>query len=142
MKKLLLLILVLSGTIHLMAQTKSTFTIKNSKSLPAWFENAERTYTLNDDRIVEAEEIQYIGGFNPNKGEVFFIDNKEVVFSDSQIKINKVKNVITKTFTSGDYVIKISWDTTLSTGEYSEGKVTLTYKNINQFKSPLIISGM
>lgn len=120
---------------------EKSFTIKKNKDLPSWFEKADRTYMLNDDRTVENDQIEFIGGNIPNKGEIFFIDNKEVVFSENQIKIDQVKTVITKTLTSGDYIIKITWDTSLTTGAYSEGTISLYYKNAPSFNSSLIISG-
>lgn len=123
------------------AQTKSSFSIKNSTNLPAWYENAERKYTLNDDRIVDYENVKFIGGFDPNKGEIFFINGNEVVFNENQIKVSKVKNLITKTFTSGDIVIKMLWDTSNTTGSYSSGTISLIQKNEVQFKSNFIISG-
>ena len=138
-KQLLILGMMLIINGHLDAQTKVTFTVKNNESLPTWFENTERSYMLNDDRI--DEDVKYIGGYNPKKGETFFINNAEILFSESQIKITHVKNIITKTFKSGDYLIIMKWDTTLTTGAYSEGSISLSYKNVVQFKSTLVISG-
>jgi hypothetical protein len=120
---------------------KKGFTIKKNKDLPSWFDNVNRTYMLNDDRILESDQIEYIGGYVPNKGEIFFINNSEIVFPENQIKINKTKSKVTKTLTSGEYTIKINWDTDLTTGEYSEGKINLYKNNLSIFNSPLIISG-
>ena len=117
------------------------FTIKKNKDLPSWFEKVDRTYMLNDDRILESDQIEYIGGYVPNKGEIFFIDNREVVFLENQIIINKIKSIVTKTLTSGEYTIKINWDTELTTGAYSEGKINLYKNNLSIFNSLLIISG-
>ena len=141
MKQLLILVIVLFNIFIVNAQTNKSFTIKNSKNLPAWFDNVERQYTLNDDRLIDdSEELQFIGGFTSQKGETFFINNSELVFSESQIQIKKIKNVITKTFSSGDYLVEMIWDTALTTGSYSEGTIRLIYKNILQFSSNLIIS--
>ncbi len=117
------------------------FTIKKNKDLPSWFDKVDRTYMLNDDRITERDQIEYIGGYVPNKGEIFFIDNREIVFPENQIKINKTKSKVTKSLTSGEYTIKINWDTELTTGAYSEGKINLYKNNLSIFNSPLIISG-
>ena len=35
----------------------------------------------------------------------------------------------------------MKWDTNLTTGAYSEGSISLKYKNKLQFNSPLVISG-
>jgi hypothetical protein len=131
----------ISTTTEPLSNSKKGFTIKKYKDLPSWFEKTDRTYMLNDVRIVENELVEYIGGYVPNKGEIFFIDNTEVVFPENQIKIDKIRTVITKTLTSGQYTIKITWDTELTTGEYSEGKINLYNKNVSIFNSPLIISG-
>lgn len=117
------------------------FTIKKNKGLPSWFDKVDRTYMLNDDRILESDQIEYIGGHVPSKGEIFFIDNREVVFPENQIKINKTKSIVTKTLTSGEYTIKINWDTELTTGAYSEGKINLYKNDLSIFNSPIIISG-
>jgi len=141
MKRLLILLIIFLNIFSLNAQNKTSFTIKTSKNLPSWFDNIERKYSLNDDRIVDYENVEYIGGYDSKKGEFFFINNKEFFFSDKQIKIIKTKNIITKSFTSGDYLVKLILDPSLSTGSYSEGNISLSYKNKIQFKSKLIISG-
>jgi hypothetical protein len=123
------------------SNSKKGFTIKKYKDLPSWIEKTDRTYMLNDDRTVENELVEYIGGYVPNKGEIFFIDNTEVVFSENQIKIDKARTVITKTLISGPYIIEITWDTSLTTGAYSEGKINLFINNVSVFNSPVIISG-
>ncbi len=71
-----------------------SFTIKKYKDLPSWFDQVERTYMLNDDRIIESDLVEYVGGYVPNKGEIFFINNSEIVFSENQIKIDKTGKVI------------------------------------------------
>ncbi|WP_396209277.1 hypothetical protein [Flavobacterium sp.] len=139
MKQILFFVTLLFTFVNTNAQTKTTFSIKNNKNLPKWFENVERSYMLNDDRI--DDEVKYIGGCNPKIGEIFFINNKEVLFSKNKIKTTKVKNIITRTFASGDYLIIMKWDTNLTTGAYSEGSISLKYKNKLQFNSPLVISG-
>jgi hypothetical protein len=131
----------ISKTTEAPSNKNNGFTIKKNKNLPSWFGKVGRTYMLNDDRILESNQIEFIGGYVPNKGEIFFIDNTEVVFPENQIKIDKIRTVITKTLTSGQYTIKITWDTELTTGEYSEGKINLYNKNVSIFNSPLIISG-
>lgn len=117
------------------------FTIKKNKDLPTWFEQVGRTYMLNDDRIEETELVEYIGGYLPNKGEIFFIDNAEIVFSEKQTTIEKTGTIISKTLVSGKYTIKMSWDTEETTGAYSEGKITLYINNKSVFNSSFIISG-
>ncbi len=119
----------------------NSFTIKNFTDLPSWFKEAERTYMLNDDRISDVELIEFVGGYVPNQGEIFFINNSEIIFPDSQIKIEKSKTIITKTLTSGEYIVKITWDTELDAGSYSEGSIQLYHNNISVFNSQLIISG-
>ncbi len=123
------------------AKDTKSFTIKKNKDLPAWFEQVERTYMLNDDRIIEMELIEYIGGYVPNKGELFFINNSEVIFPENQISINKKGTVVTKTLTSGQYSIQMIWDTELTIGAYSEGKIIFFNDKVSVFNSPLIISG-
>jgi hypothetical protein len=78
----------ISTTTEPPSNSKKGFTIKKYKDLPSWIEKADRTYMLNDDRIVENELVENIGGYVPNKGEIFFIDNTEVVFAENQIKID------------------------------------------------------
>ena len=117
------------------------FTIKKNIDLPTWFEQVGRTYMLNDDRIEETELVEYIGGYLPNKGEIFFIDNAEIIFSEKQTKIEKTGTVITKTLVSGKYTIKMYWDTEETTGAYSEGKINLYINNESVFNSSFIISG-
>ena len=131
----------ISTTTEPPSNSKKGFTIKKYKDLPSWIEKTDRTYMLNDDRILENELVEYIGGYVPNKGEIFFIDNTEVVFAENQIKIDKARTVITKTLTSGPYIIEITWDTSLTTGAYSEGKINLFINNVSVFNSPVIISG-
>lgn len=134
--------LIMFGFAHSQVSNKSNgFTIKNSTNLPSWFNEAERTYMLNDDRIVDVELIEYVGGYVPNQGEIFFINNSEIIFPDSQIKIEKSKTIITKTLTSGEYIVKITWDAESNTGSYSEGSIKLYHNNISVFNSQLIISG-
>ncbi len=117
-------------------------TAKKNKELPPWYAKAERTYMLNDDRVLELDQILYAGGYLPSKGEVFFIDNAEVVFQESKIKIKKEKTIITKTLSSGDYVVKIVWDTNMTTGMNSEGEISIYYKNSPCFSAPLYMSGL
>jgi hypothetical protein len=141
--------LILTMLLFLMGNTKAqtsnevkSFTIKNIKELPNWFDQVERTYMLNDDRILEIELIQFVGGYVANRGEIFFINNTEIIFPENQIKIDKTKTFITKTLTSGQYTIKIICDTDLNTGAYNEGTINLYFNNTSVFKSPLIISGL
>ena len=131
----------ISTTSETPSNKKNGFTVKMNQDLPSWFNEAERTYMLNDDRIVEVDQIEYIGGYIPNKGEIFFIENKEIVFLDHQIKIDKKRTVITKTISSGRYTIKIIWDTQLTAGAYNEGEINLYENNVSVFNSPVIISG-
>ena len=119
-----------------------TFTIKKYKDLPSWYDLVERSYMFNDDRIIESDLVEYVGGYIPNKGEIFFVNNSEVIFSENQIKIEKTGTVIAKTLTSGKYTIKIIWDTELNTGAYSEGEIHLYINNSSVSNSPLIISGL
>jgi hypothetical protein len=118
---------------------KNCFTFKNSKELPEWFETIDRYYSLNDGRI--EENIKYIGGFHPIKGEFFFINNQEVIFNNNQISILRTKNIITKTFTNNDYTIVMKWDSNLTTGAWSEGTISINYKNTSKFISKFYISG-
>ena len=144
MKNILILLTILLAIGNANAQNSNevkSFTIKNNNNLPSWFDQAERTYMLNDDRIIEIDLVKFVGGYLPNKGEIFFINNKEVIFLKNQIKIDKTRTIITKTLTSGQYTIKIKWDTELTTGAYSEGEIYLYNNNISVFNSPLIISG-
>lgn len=122
-------------------KNKVLFTAKKSNDLPAWWENAERMYMLNDDRIVEYENVEFIGGFEPNIGEVFFIDGKEISFKDNQIKISRKNNLISKSFTSGDYKVVMDWDENMTTGAYSEGTISLYYKGKLQNKTIYFESG-
>jgi hypothetical protein len=117
------------------------FTIKKYKNLPIWFAQTDISYMLNDDRILESELVEYIGGHVPNSGEIFFINNIEVLFPENKIKVEKAKSVITKFLKSGKYTIKIIWDTSLTTGAYSSGTIDLYYENEPIFNSSLIISG-
>jgi|GEM_PF-4544029 len=123
------------------AKDAKSFTIKKYKDLPSWFEQVEITYMLNDDRITDLEFIEFIGGYVPNKGEIFFINNSEVIFPENQISFNEKGTVVTKTLTSGQYSIQMIWDTELTTGAYSEGKIILFNNKVSVFNSPLIISG-
>ena len=123
-------------------QKGNSFTVKKYKDLPSWwFEKAELVYMLNDNRIVEDHLVKFIGGYVPNKGEIFFINNSEIVFSKNQIKIEKTGTVITKTFKSGEYTIKMIWDTGLTAGAYRVGEINLYINNISVINSPLIIMG-
>jgi len=143
-KKLLILTTIFLAIGSANAQTNinvETFTIKSNKDLPSWFDQVERTYMLNDDRIIEIEIVEFIGGYVPNEGEIFFINNTEVIFPENEIIIDKKGSVITKILSSGKYIIKIIWDTELTTGAYSEGKIYLYIDNVSVFSSPLIISG-
>jgi hypothetical protein len=144
MKYFLLSVTILLTINYAHAQKTSesnSFSIKKFKDLPSWFENVERSYMLNDDRMVELELVEFIGGYFPDKGEIFFIDNKEVIFTDNQIKTTENGTIITKNLKSGPYFIRISWDKDMSTGAYSEGEINLYMNNILIFKSPLIMSG-
>ncbi len=131
----------ISTTTEASSNKKKGFTIKKNKDLPSWFDKVDRKYMMNDDRILESDQIEFIGGYIPNKGEIFFIDNKEVVFLENHIKIDKTRTIITKSLISGQYTIKMTWDTKLTTGAYSEGKIYLYDNNVSIFTSPLIISG-
>lgn len=122
-------------------KNKISFTPQKPNSLPVWWENREREYALNDPRLVEYENVEFIGGFEPNIGEVFFVDGKEIIFKDKQIKINRMKNLISKSFTSGDYKIVMDWDENMSTGAYSEGTISLYFKGKMQVKTNFIQSG-
>jgi hypothetical protein len=95
----------LSSTTSNQDKNKISFTSPKPNSLPAWWENREREYTLNDPRLVEYENVEFIGGFEPSIGEIFFIDGKEITFKDSQIKISHEKNLISKSFTSSEYKV-------------------------------------
>jgi hypothetical protein len=144
MRNLLILAPILITICSAIAQTSNkvkSFTIKKHKDLPSWFDQAERTYMLNDDRIIEFDLVKFVGGYVPNKGEIFFINSTDVIIPENQIKIDKKRTVMTKTLTSGQYTIKITWDTKLTTGAYSEGKINLYNNNVSVFNSPLIISG-
>jgi hypothetical protein len=123
------------------SKTEKGFTIKKHKDLPSWFKKSDRVYMFNDDRIVENELIEYVGGHLPNKGDIFFINDAEVIFPGNNNNINKEKTVITKTLKSGKYTIKIFWDSSLTSGAYSEGTINLYYENEPVFNSSLIISG-
>ena len=92
-----------------------------------------------DEIIDDFPEI--IGGFVPNKGEIFFINGEEVIFPENQIQINRKGSILNKVFKSGQYTIKITWDEKLTTGAYSEGKISLFNNNELVFNSHLIISG-
>ena len=131
----------ISTSTELPSNKEKGFTIKKNIDLPSWFSLADRTYMLNDARIVESNKVEFIGGYFPKKGEIFFINNKEVIFPENVIKITKIKTLITKTLISGDYVINITWDTSFNTGAYSEGTISLFYKNVSIFNSSLVISG-
>jgi len=96
---------------------------------------------LNDNRIVEEDEVQYIGGYDSKRGEVFFLDGKEIVFTDSQIKFQAGNGLNTKTMTSGDFQIQIVWNDDMTTGEYSEGSISLYFQKIEKFHGPLVIMG-
>jgi hypothetical protein len=122
------------------AQQNNSFTIKHSNELPTWFDNASIRYMLNDDRLVEYEEVQFIGGLNSDKGEIFFIGGQEIVFPESQVKITEVKNQITKILTSGDYMITLKWNSAEDEGTYSSGTLTLSYKNVIQLQSSFILT--
>jgi hypothetical protein len=119
-----------------------SFTVKKYEDLPSWFDQVERTYMLNDDRIIESDLVEYVGGYVPNKGEIFFINNSEVIFPENQITINEKGTEVTKTLTSGQYTIQMIWDKELSSGAYSEGKIIFYYNKVSVFNSPLIISGL
>ena len=119
--------------------SKGNFTIKSMNQLPEW--TADRYYMLNDNRIVEEDEVQYIGGYDSKRGEVFFLDGKEIVFTDSQIKFQAVNGLNTKTMTSGDFQIQIVWNDDMTTGEYSEGSISLYFQKIEKFHGPLVIMG-
>ncbi len=118
-----------------------SLTIKKFEDLPSWFEQVERTYMLNDDRIIEMESVEYIGGYLPKKGEIFFINNSEVIFPENQITMNEKGTEVTKTLTSGQFTIQMIWDKDLSSGAYSEGKMIFYNDKVLVFTSPLIISG-
>lgn len=121
---------------------KTSFTIKRIKDLsPNWLNSIQRSYMLNDERITEPSEVAYIGGCFSKNGEIFFINDSEVVFSKNQEEIFKEKTIITKILKSGKYKIKISWDTSLTTGAYSEGSIVLYENNKTVHESKLIISG-
>ena len=144
MKYLLILATILLTNSYANAQNSNDvqcFTIKKFEELPSWFEQVERTYMLNDDRIIEMELIEFIGGYVPNKGEIFFINNSEILFPENQISINEKGTEVTKTLTSGQYTIQMIWDKELSTGAYSEGKIIFYNNKVSVFNSPLIISG-
>ena len=141
MKHALLLTVLFFTLNSINAQNLSSFSVKKSTNLPEWFSNAETTYTLNDERVVDYEDVQFIGGVNSEKGEIFFIDNKEIVFNESQIKIIKLKNIITKTLSFGDYRVKITFDTNSKTGAYTDGQISLFYKGMLQNKSRIYING-
>jgi hypothetical protein len=144
MKYLLILATILLTNSYANAQNSNdvqSFTIKKFEELPSWFEQVERTYMLNDDRIIEMELIEFIGGYVPNKGEIFFINNSEILFPENQISINEKGTEVTKTLTSGQYTIQMIWDKELSTGAYSEGKIIFYNNKVSVFNSPLIISG-
>lgn len=117
--------------------SKGNFSIKIMQQLPKW--SAERYYMLNDNRIVEEDKVQYIGGYDPERGEVFFIDGKEIVFSSSQIKIQHINGLNTKTMYSDEYQIQIVWEDDMTTGDYSEGSITLYFQKIEKFHGPLVI---
>ena len=119
---------------------KKSFTIKKYKDLPSWFEKADRTYTLNDDRVV-GDQVEISGGYVPNIGEVFFIDNNEIIFLENQVKFDNENTLVTKTFTSEEYIVKITWDESFTTGAYKDAEVRLFHKNVLVFNSSLIISG-
>jgi len=144
MKYLLILATILLTNSYANAQNSNdvqSFTIKKFEELPSWFEQVERTYMLNDDRIIEMELIEFIGGYVANKGEIFFINNSEILFPENQISINEKGTEVTKTLTSGQYTIQMIWDKELSTGAYSEGKIIFYNNKVSVFNSPLIISG-
>lgn len=129
-----------SSSTNTFSKIEKGFTIKNQKDLPSWFEKADRVYMLNDDRIVENELVEYVGGHLPNTGYIFFINDTEIIFPENN-NINKEKTVITKTLKSEKYTIKIIWNSSLTTGSYSEGTINLYYENEPVFNSSLIISG-
>ena len=118
---------------------KAAFNFKNQKALPEWWDSSERAYMLKDDRITD--DVEYIGGFNPKLGDVFFIDSKIIVFNENQIKVSIIKDMIKKTFISGDYKIIMDWNESEKTGFYLEGKISLYYKNNLQFNSIFFQSG-
>ena len=95
--------------------SKGNFTIKLMNQLPEW--TADRYYMLNDNRILEEDEVQYIGGYDSKRGEVFFLEGKEIVFTNSQVKFQADNGLNTKTMTSGDYQIQIVWNDDMTTGE-------------------------
>lgn len=118
-----------------------SFDIKKS-DLPSWFDKVERTYMLNDDRILGPEDFpEIIGGFLSNKGEIFFINGEEIIFQANQIQSNIKGSIFYKVLKSGQYTIKITIDEKLTTGAYSEGKISLLINDEPVFISRLIVSG-
>lgn len=122
-------------------QKKASFTFKIPKDLPEWTLSAERSYTLNDDRIVEPDKVKTIGLYHPKLGEVFFIGEVEVMFNENQVKIVRTKSIVTKTLTSGNYQIIIRWDESFNEGAYSEGTISLLINGELQIKTTLFMSG-
>lgn len=119
--------------------SKGNFANKMINQLPEW--TADRYYMLNDNRIVDEDEVKYIGGYDSKRGEVFFLDGTEIVFTNSQVKLHAVNGLNTKTMNSGDYQIQIVWDDDMTAGDYSEGRITLYFQKIEKFHGPLLIMG-
>lgn len=120
---------------------KEGFSRKKHADLPSWWEQPYSKYMMNDPRLLEEDElVEYIGGYDPERGEVFFINSTEIVFPNNQVKVEQTGTIINKTLMSGEFTINITWDDNLTTGAYSEGNIYLFKNNELVEQSPLIIT--
>jgi hypothetical protein len=115
------------------------FTTMTFNDLPSWYkENINVWFVINDDRILkEGEEVHYIGGWHPVKGDFFFL-NGEILEFKKRERITS-KDLISDIFEFKQYSITIDWLTYEGEvhyeGAYLEGKITLVEKNEVKFDS-------
>jgi len=142
MRKIIIIVSMLIYSTLSNAQSKSKLTHKNYKELLSWHQESPTLYSLNDDRLSDdANPTKYIGAYKDNVGQVFFIDNKEVLFKDSNNKVINNKNIYTRTLLSGSYRIVIIWDKNMNEGANWNGQIFLYVNNQLQEKSKIYFNG-
>jgi len=119
------------------AHKKIAQTFSPLKILPDWA--VEWHYALSAPRLTEEKDNKYIGGYDPKRGEVFFISGAEIVFNPHQVNIQSDNGMNIKSLNNGSYEIRIKWDNDMITGAYTEGEIFLYHNNVELQHGPVTI---
>ncbi len=116
------------------------FTSKKIKDLPFWF-RVTRGYFPYKQEHTSINETEVIGGYILGEGYVFFINNKEIRFSESLATFTKENNINKGVLIAEKYSLQLTWeDDEIDNDGYVEGEITLSINNSTICNSSVFFS--